>query len=93
MLNNLKKAKAVGASAPPADPMDELKALAARIDLFRSELEAYIDEHCKVIAASSSGVPFENIKMMITARSNCPCMVTTRLLNEKAVALELEKKH
>ncbi len=72
--------------------MDELKALAAKIESFRGELEDYIEQHCKVIAASSSGVPFENIKMMITSRSNCPCMITTKVLNEKAVALELERR-
>ena len=65
--------------------MDELKALATKIEAFRAELEDYIDAHCRVIASGTPGVPFENIKMMITSRSNCPCMIATKILNEKAI--------
>ncbi len=86
------KKKEEPASPAPSDPMDELKAMAAKIEAFKAELEAYIDEHCRVIASGASGVPFENIKMMITSRSNCPCMIATRILNEKAITLEMEAR-
>ena len=84
--------KAEPVTPAPSDPMDELKALATKIEAFKAELEAYIDEHCRVIASGASGVPFENIKMMITSRSNCPCMIATKILNEKAVTLEVEQR-
>ena len=80
------------ASPAPADPMDELKALAAKIEAFKAELEAYIDEHCRVIASGTPGVPYENIKVMITSRSNCQCAITTKILNEKAITLEMEAR-
>jgi hypothetical protein len=79
-------------ASPAPNPMNELKALAAKIESFRSELNDYVDEHCRVIASGTPGVPYENIKMMITSQSNCRCMVTTKILNEKAVALEIERR-
>ena len=66
--------------------------MAAKIEAFRAELGDYIDEHCRVIASGTPGVPLENIKMMVTSRSNCPCMIATKILNEKAVALEMEAR-
>ena len=30
--------------------------------------------------------------MMVTSRSNCPCMIATRILNEKAITLEMEAR-
>ena len=72
--------------------MDELKAIAAKIEAFKAELGDYIDEHCRVIASGTSGVPFENIKMMIAQRGNCQCAITTKILNEKAITLEVERR-
>ena len=89
---SVKKAKAVEAPASPADPMQPFRDLQARIEAFKAELDTYIDEHCRVITSGASGVPFENIKMMVTSRINCQCAITTKILNEKAITLEMEAR-
>ena len=76
----------------PLDPMDELRALATKIEAMRAELAHYIDLHCAEVKKGCDGVPVEAIKQMVTHNSSCLCAITRKILNEKAVALELERK-
>jgi hypothetical protein len=83
-----------GAVAPPAplDQMDELKALAEKIGALRLELDDYINEHARVLALGANGVPQVALRQMIDGNSRCLCAVATKVLSDKAVALELERK-
>jgi hypothetical protein len=88
----LSRRKEPVAAPPSADPMAPLRELQRRIEQFRAELNDYVEAHCKEIKLGCDGVPLEAIKLTVTADSNCHCAITTKILNDRAVAIELERK-
>jgi hypothetical protein len=72
-------------------PVEELKALADRIQDLRADLDTYLEERARILAGP--GVPMVNIKQMLEGRARgCLCLGATLALSDQIAALELEEK-
>jgi len=72
------------------DKLDELNALAARIESHRAELDSYLDAYARLL--TPNGVPTVAIRQMIDAKGMCICHSALYAIAEQVAAIELERK-
>jgi hypothetical protein len=78
------------AKEQPPDEITRLRALAAKIDQHRGELDEFLDEYARLL--TTPGVPTVNLRQMIDGRGRCLCHSTALAVSDRLAALELEEK-